>query len=168
MQHLEEDIGYPFMLKSRTGAYDGRGNYAIKNRSDMQATLDTLRDRPLYAEEWATFQLELAVMVVKVDNDAAADWEQATMAFPVAETIHEESICKLVYAPARNVSASTQRQAQVPARRAVAGFWGKGVFGVEMFLLSDGKLEPFPVTPAHAYSLGELLINEIAPRPHNL
>ena len=167
MQHLGEDIGYPFMLKSRTGAYDGRGNYAVKNTSDMQAALETLRDRPLYAEEWATFELELAVMVVKVEDDAAADWQQATMAFPVAETIHEESICKLVYAPARNVSASTQRQVQVLARRAVAGFWGKGVFGVEMFLLSDGELEPFPVTLAHAYNLGELLINEIAPRPHN-
>ena len=167
MHHLGEDIGYPFMLKSRTGAYDGRGNYAVKNRSDMQAALDALRDRPLYAEEWASFELELAVMVVKVENDAAADWQQATMAFPVAETIHEESICKLVYAPARNVSASTQRQAQDLARRAVAGFWGKGVFGVEMFLLSDGELEPFPVTLAHAYNLGELLINEIAPRPHN-
>ena len=167
IKHLGEEIGYPFMLKSRTGAYDGRGNCAVKNVSDIQAALDALRDRPLYAEEWATFELELAVMVVKVEDDAAADWQQATMAFPVAETIHEESICKLVYAPARNVSASTQRQAQVLARRAVAGFWGKGVFGVEMFLLSNGELEPFPVTLAHAYSLGELLINEIAPRPHN-
>ena len=106
-------------------------------------------------------------MVVKVENDAAADWQQATLAFPVAETIHEESICKLVYAPARNVSASTQRQAQDVARRAVAGFWGKGVFGVEMSFLSDGELEPFPVTLAHAFNLGELMINEIAPRPHN-
>ena len=89
------------------------------------------------------------------------------MAFPVAETVHEESICKLVYAPARNVSASIQRQAQVLARRAVAGFWGKGVLGVKMFLLRDGERERFPVNLAHAHSLGELLINEIAPRPHN-
>ena len=51
------------------------------------------------------------------------------MAFPVAETVHEESICKLVYAPARNVSASIQRQAQVLARRAVAGFGVRGVLG---------------------------------------
>lgn len=50
------------------------------------------------------------------------------MAFPVSETVHEESICKLVYAPARSVSASIERQAQVLARRAVAGFWGKGGF----------------------------------------
>lgn len=79
-------------------------------------------------------------MVVKIVDDAAEDWQKATMAFPVMETVHEESICKLVYAPARNVSASIEQQAKSLARRAVAGFWGKGVFGVEMFLLIVGMV----------------------------
>ena len=61
------------------------------------------------------------------------------MAFPVVETHHEDSICKLVYAPARHVSSVILQEAQELARRAVAGFGGKGVFGVELFLLSDGK-----------------------------
>ena len=72
--------------------------------------------------------------------------------FPTVETVHEDSICKLVYAPARNVQPSVAKRAQELACKAVSTFEGKGVFGVEMFLLEDGV---------------SLLINEIAPRPHN-
>ena len=139
IEDAAEKLGYPLMLKSRTEAYDGRGNYPIKRASDAESALKALRDRPLYAEQWADFKLELAIMVVKTKNDATEQWQTATMAFPVVETVHEDSICKLVYAPARNVSASIQNEAQALARRAVAGFWGKGVFGVEMFLLEKGE-----------------------------
>ena len=144
LKGVADKLGYPFMLKSRTDAYDGRGNFPVKAASELRAALDTLQGRPLYAEQWASFTAELAVMVVKVENDATENWEKATLAFPVVETIHEDSICKLVYAPARHVSASLRQQAQDLARRAVAGFWGKGVFGVEMFLLGDGKRELLP------------------------
>ena len=133
-------LGYPFMLKSRTEAYDGRGNYPVKAPTNIREALATLKDRPLYAERWAHFSTELAVIVVKTHNDAnAQDWQQITLAFPVVETVHEDSICKLVYAPARNVSDLVKQTAQELARRAVAGLWGKGVFGVELFLLSDGE-----------------------------
>ena len=148
---IGNSLSYPFMLKSRTEAYDGRGNCAVQDETELQVALDTLRDRPLYAEEWSHFEAELAVMVVKVNGDASGDWEQYTKAFPVVETVHENSICKLVYAPARGLSTSTVNRAQLLARRAVSTFKGKGVFGVEMFLHEDGSL----------------LINEIAPRPHN-
>jgi phosphoribosylaminoimidazole carboxylase len=67
------------------------------------------------------------------------------------ETIQQDSICKLVYAPARGVSKIVARAAQDLARRAVSTFTGTGVFGVELFLLQDDSL----------------VINEIAPRPHN-
>ncbi|KAA6407145.1 MAG: phosphoribosylaminoimidazole carboxylase [Lasallia pustulata] len=151
LEQIAGRLGYPLMLKSRTEAYDGRGNHPVRSASEIRTALDTLRDRPLYAEQWADFQAELAVMVVKTEDDATGDWKKATLAYPVVETVHEDSICKLVYAPARGVSSTVMQEAQNLARRAVAGFWGKGVFGVEMFLLRDGKL----------------LVNEIAPRPHN-
>jgi phosphoribosylaminoimidazole carboxylase len=149
---------YPFMLKSRTEAYDGRGNYPVKAVSDIEDALKTLSDRPLYAEQWQDFKMELAVNVVKVapsiihaaDSPSTA-WEKLTIAFPTVETIHEDSICKLVYAPARGVSKAIQQKAQELARHAVATFQGTGVFGVELFLLKDDTL----------------VINEIAPRPHN-
>ena len=152
LQEAEERLGLPFMLKARTGAYDGRGNYPVKSADNFEAALDTLADRPLYAEKWVDFTKELAVMVVKTSDDADPNsWESTTLSYPTVETVHQDSICKLVYAPARGLSQAMKDNAQKLARRAVASFKGKGIFGVEMFLLSD-------------YSL---LVNEIAPRPHN-
>ncbi|KAK4997560.1 hypothetical protein LTR66_003039 [Elasticomyces elasticus] len=143
IERVGQDLGYPFMLKSRTEAYDGRGNFPVRSEADIDAALEALGSRPLYAEKWANFKAELAVMVVKT--------KASTLAFPTVETVHEDSICKLVYAPARNISHSVANKAQELAKRAVACFEGRGVFGVEMFLLEDESL----------------LVNEIAPRPHN-
>lgn len=144
LERAGELLGLPYMLKSRKEAYDGRGNFPVRSKNDFKAALDALgKNRDLYAEKWANFRMELAVMVVKTNNDV--------LSFPTVETIHENSICKLVYAPARGVSEAINRKAQELAKKAVACFWGKGVFGVEMFLLEDDTL----------------LINEIAPRPHN-
>ncbi|KAK3718016.1 hypothetical protein LTR37_005442 [Vermiconidia calcicola] len=137
-------VGLPLMLKSRKEAYDGRGNFPVKSTDDFEPAIQALGgNQDLYAEKWANFKVELAVMVVKTKDQV--------LSFPTVETIHENSICKLVYAPARGVSETINKRAQELARKAVACFWGKGVFGVEMFLLPDDTL----------------LINEIAPRPHN-
>jgi phosphoribosylaminoimidazole carboxylase len=135
--------GYPFMLKSKTEAYDGRGNFVVKTEADAAKAKEVLGDRPLYAERWADFRLELAVMVVKTKD--------GVLTFPTVETVHEDSVCKLTYAPPRNVSTEISVKAQKLAKKAIAAFEGKGVFGVEMFLLKDDSL----------------LVNEIAPRPHN-
>ncbi|KAI4252595.1 MAG: hypothetical protein LQ352_004197 [Teloschistes flavicans] len=151
LEAIGQQLGYPFMLKSRTEAYDGRGNYPVKSTENIPSAISALQNRPLYAEKWANFRIELAVMVVKTKDDADLDWQQSTIAYPVVETVHEDSICKLVYAPARGVPTSVLENTQELARRAVATFWGRGVFGVEMFWLGDD----------------EILVNEIAPRPHN-
>lgn len=136
-------FGYPFMLKSKTEAYDGKGNFPVKSEADIPEALKQLGNRPLYAERWAEFKMELAVMAVKTKD--------GTIAYPTTETIHENSICKLTYTPARGVSREIRQKAEALARKAVATFKGKGIFGVEMFLLQDDTL----------------LVNEIAPRPHN-
>ncbi|KAF1984443.1 phosphoribosylaminoimidazole carboxylase [Aulographum hederae CBS 113979] len=143
LEMVGEAFGYPFMLKSRREAYDGRGNFPVKSDKQISEAIEALKDRELYAEKWAKFRAELAVMVVQTKD--------STLAYPAVETVHENSICKLVYAPARNVSSAILKKAQDLAKKAVASFKGKGVFGVEMFLLEDDTL----------------LINEIAPRPHN-
>ncbi|KAK3170598.1 hypothetical protein OEA41_002679 [Lepraria neglecta] len=149
---VESNLKYPFMLKARTGAYDGRGNYAVKSEKDVQPALDALKNRPLYAEVWVNFTMELAVMVIKTKDEAdTSSWASSTISYPTVETVHEDSICKLVYAPARGISNETNQRAQQLARKAIASFKGKGIFGVEMFLLEDNSI----------------LVNEIAPRPHN-
>lgn len=179
---IGQRFGYPFMLKSRTEAYDGRGNCFVTSAADITDALGTLGERPLYAERLAWFKAELAVMVVKTVANADVAWETSTVAYPVVETEHEDNICKMVYAPARGVAPKVLRQASDLARRAVATFWGRGVFGVEMFLLNDGEFDqarfslPFAVFRCFCFlsacfplanESDELLVNEIAPRPHN-
>ncbi|USP77518.1 hypothetical protein yc1106_04792 [Curvularia clavata] len=143
LKEVGSSYGYPFMLKSKTEAYDGKGNFVVKSEADVDAAFEALGKRPLYAEKWADFRMELAVMIVKTKD--------GVLTFPTVETVHEDSICKLTYAPPRNVSEKITQQAQELAKKAIGAFEGKGVFGVEMFLLKDDSL----------------LINEIAPRPHN-
>lgn len=139
LKNVGEKLGYPFMLKARKGSYDGRGNFPVKAPSDIDEALKVLKDRTLYAEKWAKFKMELAVMVVKTANHPNKYYR--TSAYPAVETIQEDSICKLVYAPARGITHETRKKAQELARKAVASLWGKGVFGVELFLMEDG--EPF-------------------------
>lgn len=82
-------------------------------------------------------------MVIKTKDEV--------LSYPTVETVQEDSICKLVYAPARNVSTKINEEAQALARKAVSAFEGKGAFGVEMFLLEDNSL----------------MLCEIASRIHN-
>ena len=133
-----EKVGYPAMLKAKREAYDGRGNRVVRNRMEVEIAARELGNKGLYVEEWAQFTMELAVMVVKVKVGVGSNWEDSTLVYPVVETVHEDSICKLVYAPARNVPKTVQKKAQDLARRAVASFRGRGIFGVEMFLLETG------------------------------
>ncbi|EDO15156.1 hypothetical protein Kpol_440p3 [Vanderwaltozyma polyspora DSM 70294] len=143
LSRIGESIGYPYMLKSRTLAYDGRGNFVVKSKDDIDNALQFLSDRPLYAEKWCPFVKELAVMVVRSSNGDI-------FSYPTVETVHEDNICHLVYAPAR-IPDSIQLKAKLLAENAIQTFTGAGIFGVEMFYLSSG----------------DLYINEIAPRPHN-
>lgn len=140
---IGEKFGFPMMLKSRTLAYDGRGNYVIKTEDNIEEALDFLKDRPLYVEKWCPFTNELAVMVVR-------SIEGEVFSYPIVETVHKDNICHTVYVPAP-VSQTVIGKAELLARNAIKTFPGCGIFGVEMFLLPSG----------------DILINEIAPRPHN-
>lgn len=151
LQAVSHIFGFPFMLKSRKDAYDGKGNFVVKNSGDFEEALKVLRSKDLYAEKWADFQMELAVMVVKFEENTSSDARAVTAVYPVVETIHRDNICHLVYAPARNISEITRQNATELAQKAVGSLWGRGIFGVELFLLRNGSL----------------VVNEIAPRPHN-
>jgi phosphoribosylaminoimidazole carboxylase len=128
-----DQLGLPLMLKSRTLAYDGRGNHVLRasDKGAIQHALDALGDRPLYAEKWVPFAREIAVMVVRTT-------EGAVVSYPVVETVHRASICHLVFAPLRAREDVIQRAREI-AEKAVLTFEGAGVFGVELFLLDDGQ-----------------------------
>ncbi|KAG6541490.1 hypothetical protein Mapa_017165 [Marchantia paleacea] len=138
-------FGYPLMLKSRRLAYDGRGNAVVRSKEDLVKAVSSLGgyERGLYAEKWAPFVKELAVMVAR-GRDASIS------SFPVVETTHKDNICHTVECPAR-VPSDVAKLAMTIAEKAIRSLEGAGVFGVELFLLADGQV----------------LLNEVAPRPHN-
>ena len=127
-----QQLGFPFMLKSRTLAYDGRGNYAVRGLNDIEPALSALRGRPLYAEKWVFFVKEIAVMVVRTTDGEI-------QSYPAVETVHKDNICHLVFAPLRWRDASLSNRARIIAEAAVKSFEGAGVFGVEMFLSEAGQ-----------------------------
>ncbi|HEU0085826.1 MAG TPA: 5-(carboxyamino)imidazole ribonucleotide synthase [Candidatus Paceibacterota bacterium] len=138
-----EIFGYPFLLKSRFDAYDGRGNFVIKHKEDISEAFEKLSGGQLYAEKFVPFVKELAVV-------AARDAQGSVVSYPVVETIHRNNICHIVRSPAP-VSESVKEKAEVLAGKVLSALGGVGVFGIEMFL-----------TPNR-----QVLINEIAPRVHN-
>jgi phosphoribosylaminoimidazole carboxylase len=105
-----KDHGFPFMLKARREAYNRRGNHPVNLASVIREALEALKGRLLYAEKWAWFKKELAVMVVKTIDKARED-RKSTIAYLAVETVHEDSICKLVYSPLCDVSEQLQKQA---------------------------------------------------------
>jgi len=136
-----EELGYPAMLKARTGGYDGRGNVPVEGPDDVAAAIEAVAG-PAMVEEMVDFERELAVMGCRGDGERDT--------FPVTETIHREEILRETVAPARADEAVRERA------RAVAGdvldaMDGRGVFGIELFQTADDRI----------------LLNEIAPRPHN-
>ncbi len=138
-----QKFGFPLLLKARTDAYDGRGNFVVKSRGDIKRGLTRLSGRTLYVEEYVSFSKELAVMVARSVSGKLA-------VYPVVETIHQDNICDTVIAPAP-VAEKVQNRAEHLALRSVRVLKGAGVFGVEMFLTTDNAV----------------LVNEIAPRVHN-
>lgn len=150
-------FGLPLMLKSRLGAYDGRGNAVLKDTSNesISNALQSLgmnvddENLALYAEGWINFHSEVAVMVVRSTTGE-------TKSYPAVTAIQTDSICRVVLAPAPNVDAKIRRKCEAIASKAVdsLGRGASGVFGVELFLVNnDGQLD--------------VLLNEVAPRPHN-
>ena len=124
-------LGLPLMLKSRTLAYDGRGNYVLRDLAQSHDALAALGGRPLYAEKWVPFTQEIAVMVVRTTTGEVSS-------YPVVETVHKDNICHLVFAPLRTRDPGLLKRAQGIAEAAVQSLSGAGVFGVEMFLMEDG------------------------------
>ncbi|GMY20686.1 phosphoribosylaminoimidazole carboxylase, chloroplastic-like isoform X2 [Fagus crenata] len=138
-------FGYPLMIKSKRLAYDGRGNAVAHSEEELSSAVAALGgfDRGLYVENWAPFVKELAVIV-------ARGRDNSILCYPVVETIHKEKICHIVKAPA-NVTSDIRKRAADVAYKAVSALEGAGVFAVELFLTGDGQI----------------LLNEVAPRPHN-
>lgn len=105
-------LGYPFMLKTRKLAYDGRGNSVVRSQDDAKEALKTLgcgngEKETLYAEKWVPFIKEVAIMVVR-----GKDGE--VRSYPPVETIHRNSVCHLVFAPLRTADQGVRHIPRIP------------------------------------------------------
>ncbi len=141
---IVKELKLPFILKSRKMGYDGYGNAYVNNRKSFEESFDMLTHRhsKLMAEEFIDFKMELAVMVVRTKNEIKT--------YPVVQTIQKNHICHTVIAPAK-IPREIVKQAKEIAIESVLAVKGFGIFGVELFYTSKGKI----------------LVNEMAPRPHN-
>ncbi|SFG03072.1 5-(carboxyamino)imidazole ribonucleotide synthase [Halopelagius inordinatus] len=129
------------MLKARTGGYDGRGNVPVRDESEAADALDEL-DGPAMAEAFVDFERELSVIAVQGDGEVRT--------LPPGENVHEAEILRETVVPARTTAEVRERANEV-ANDVLSMLSGRGVFGIELFETRDG----------------EILVNEIAPRPHN-
>ncbi len=141
------ELGWPLMLKARRDGYDGRGNALVTDVSDAEPACQRLGwpERALFVESFLTFERELACLVVR-------SLDGLIVQYAVVETVQDPKlhICREVLAPAAVEDDTAERAAGI-ARGAIEAVNGIGAFGVEMFLLPDGQV----------------VINELAPRPHN-
>ena len=138
-----EHFGGKMLLKTRHGAYDGRGNMVVESQQDIDKAFETFNGQGLYAEGFVSFERELAVMV-------ARDMQGNIATYPIVQTIHERNICTEVLAPAP-VDETVKLKAEIIAKKVAGLLKGAGTFGIEMFLTKEG----------------EVLVNEMAPRVHN-
>ena len=136
-----EDFGYPAMLKAREGGYDGRGNILVETEADVEDAFEAI-EGPAMVEKFVDYDRELAIIGCKGEEEVDT--------FPVTETIHEEEILRQTVSPPRTSEAVQERAISV-AEDILAEMTGRGVYGIELFETPDG----------------EILLNEIAPRPHN-
>ncbi|WP_313540858.1 5-(carboxyamino)imidazole ribonucleotide synthase [Enterococcus sp.] len=142
IQDAIESIGYPCVLKTTRGGYDGKGQYVLYSTADLAPSMNLLREGTCELEAWIPFEKELSILV-------AGNGETFTT-FPVVENIHRNNILHQTIAPA-NIDPEVAEEAKRIAHIIAKALDLQGVLAIEMFLTKSGGL----------------YVNELAPRPHN-
>lgn len=137
-----EGTGYPVVLKTVRGGYDGKGVWVVDDEQEAQAPF--LAGVPVLAEEKVDFVRELAANVVRSPSGQA-------VAYPVVESVQENGVCAEVTAPAPDLDPALSDEAQQLALRIAGDLGIVGHLAVELFQTRDGRI----------------LVNELAMRPHN-
>ncbi|OEI73229.1 5-(carboxyamino)imidazole ribonucleotide synthase [Bacillus subtilis] len=143
LKQAVQELGLPAVLKTCRGGYDGKGQFVIKKEAQMEQAAALLEHGTCILESWVSFKMELSVIVVRSVNGEVST-------FPAAENIHHNNILFQSIVPARAGEGIQQKAAELAVKLADE-LNLVGPLAVEMFLTEDG----------------ELLVNELAPRPHN-
>ncbi|TCJ94544.1 5-(carboxyamino)imidazole ribonucleotide synthase [Nocardia alba] len=141
-----DEHGWPFVLKAVRGGYDGRGVWMPADAAEATrlVTDQLAHGVQLLAESKVSLRRELSAMVARSPFGQAATW-------PVVETVQRNGQCAVVIAPAQDLDEDLAARAETMALELAAGLGVVGVMAVELFETHDG----------------ELLVNELAMRPHN-
>jgi 5-(carboxyamino)imidazole ribonucleotide synthase len=134
---------FPAVLKTARFGYDGKGQARIVNASELAATYDDWKHAPSILEQFLPLKCEISVVLARTATGEAA-------LFPIAENQHVNGVLDITVAPAR-ISDTLANEARQLATKLADTLNYVGVLAVEFFVLDDDTL----------------LINEIAPRPHN-
>ena len=137
------EFGLPVLLKTRTGAYDGRGNFKISTLDQISEALQVFEGQSLMIEKFVDFKMEVSVI-------ASRSTSGEIRTYPLVENMHKDNILNMTIAPART-DETISKNAEKIAHKTMEVLHGAGVFGIEMFVTDDNQV----------------LINEIAPRVHN-
>ncbi|MFY9679688.1 5-(carboxyamino)imidazole ribonucleotide synthase [Glutamicibacter protophormiae] len=141
-----DEIGWPIVLKTPRGGYDGKGVRILDDAGQARDSADWFENGPLLAEDKVDFSRELSAMVARTPSGQAKAW-------PVVHTIQVDGVCDEVIAPAQDISEDTARTAANAALRIAEEFGVTGVMAAELF-----------ETPGVGAGF---VINELAMRPHN-
>lgn len=147
LQKALQEIGFPCVVKTCTGGYDGKGQWVFHNTSDWvnhsSEIPEQVIEEGVIIEKFIPFIKELSVVV-------ARSWTGEIKVFPTVMNIHRNHILHMTVAPAP-IDEMNDLKAQQIAVRVAEHLQVVGILAVEMFLLDDGTI----------------LVNELAPRPHN-
>lgn len=145
MAKAGEKYGYPYMLKARTGGYDGKGNAVVKSAESIDSAYNELGGGKikLMAEKMVNFKMETSILACRSLNGDIA-------VYPVGDNYHIDSILHETKVPA-NIPDKASKTAMAVASKVMEIFDGIGMFCVEMFVTNEN----------------DILVNEVAPRPHN-
>ena len=137
------EVGLPAMLKTCRMGYDGKGQWLLRTREDVDRTRAELPAVPLILEKFVNFTREVSILGVRSTTGE-------TCFYPLIENHHRGGILRLSLAPAPNLSSTLQRTAEEAARNVLEELGYAGVLCIEFFEIDGG-----------------LLANEMAPRVHN-
>jgi 5-(carboxyamino)imidazole ribonucleotide synthase len=137
------EIGCPAVLKTATGGYDGKGQVRIEHPDEAERAWERLGKVDCVLEEFVPLEREVSVIV-------ARNLRGEEVVYPVAENTHANHILDTSVMPAR-IAPELARRAQELARAIAEALGVVGLLCVEMFVAQDSRL----------------LVNELAPRPHN-
>ncbi len=143
LQAAVEALGLPAVLKTTRLGYDGKGQAVLRAREDIEPAWAALDPKPLVLEGFIGYACEISVIVARGADGAGT-------VFDAMENRHRDGILDLTLAPAR-VAPGTAAEAQRVAWRVADTLDLVGLLAVEMFVDPSGRV----------------LVNEIAPRPHN-